>query len=164
MDEGNSQFHYGLDNDLLKLRNQKGRIEGDFVRHGKGTRQIRLIDSWSKSLQDWFISEGVLDSAFQLAECHRAIVQSMDARVSNPEAIRGSHRNGGMSDFAAENLDRYTQWYNECKRQYLAPKLCVDLVCYEIAHYLLDRENKLKRGTARDRTVKCLGVWAGMPR
>lgn len=147
--------------DNIKFRAQHGALDLRKVKQGISGRVtvVGLEDGLHAAMRESLKNNNVYDEAMALRRGFDALVGGLGFKTSNPEAIGRCTKNGEMSQGGAALYADYCAWYAECKRQHLAPKLCVNIICHDYSARQADKDNHLASGTSMAAVVKCLDVF-----
>lgn len=147
----------------IKYRAQHGEgLALDKVRLGSKLVGLRLRDKRHAALEAILEEHGLVDTAAELEQGHRALVRGMGYTVQEVHRIRGASTNA--SEWLQALISDYLAWDSKCKEKYLSPIMCREVVIEGYSLNECDDRNKMRHGTAKKQMVDCLLLFAQMRR
>lgn len=124
------------------------------VRHGDSTCQRRIVDArlWD-SLDDL-----QQQAALEIAATYERLSRGMGFASSDWQRVPGSH--GGGGDGHTLLAGPYIDWTTACARAKISHSMTIDILCFGISCTALDRDRRVRSGTARANLGAALTLYA----
>lgn len=111
----------------------------------------RLWDSLPREAQD---------AAVDIAMAYEALTKGLGAATSNWARVPGPRNLGGVAHTYGRLSGTYMDWARACQHEGISHSMVIDVLCMGISCSALDRDRRVRKGTARQNLHDGLMLYA----